>query len=196
MITLLIKTIMSLFPFVKEIVDSLQKGPRDRRAKNPLTPWLVICLVFMIAGGATGGHYMIGLMSSERELRLENINLKHSLDLMQDTKEINTELKRNNRKIADQYLQIKEELSQANDKLARAHEENAELRKEMANIKDQLNAANQTVLALQTDKTILYQQLQELLAKKDPPAVVAEQPAKPKRVSERVLSLIQAVSSN
>lgn len=196
MITLLIKTIMSLFPFVKEIVDSLQKGPRDRRAKNPLTPWLVICLVFMIAGGATGGHYMIGLMSSERELRLENINLKHSLDLMQDTKEINTELKRTNRKIADQYLQIKEELSQTNDKLARAHEENAELRKEMANIKDQLNAANQTVLALQTDKTILYQQLQELLAKKDTPAVVIEQPAKPKKVSERVLSLIQAVSSN
>ena len=196
MITLLIKTIMSLFPFVKEIVDSLQKGPRDRRAKNPLTPWLVICLVFMIAGGATGGHYMIGLMSSERELRLENTNLKHSLDLMQDTKEINAELKRDNRKAVEQYLLTKDELARVNEEMRRRHEEIEEIRKELALTKDLLNAANQSNLALQTDKTILYQQLQELLSKKAVPAPVNQQPVKPKRVSQRVLSLIEAVTTN
>ena len=94
MFTITIKAILSLFPFLKEIVENLQKGPRDRRTKNPLTPWFVICLVFMIAGGTIAGRYMVDLMDEVRELTLAKTNLEHQLSLKAGVVTENIELKR------------------------------------------------------------------------------------------------------
>lgn len=94
MLTILFKTLLSLFPFIREIVESYQRGPRDRRAKNPLTPWLVLCIVFTIGLAVLSGRYILTSLENERAMALKIESLEHRLKMNNEVEVENQELKR------------------------------------------------------------------------------------------------------
>ena len=94
MLSIIFKTLLSLFPFIREIVDSYQRGPRDRRAKNPLAPWLVICIVFALGLAVLSGKYVINLLEKEHELTLRVETLEHQLSMNAEVEAENLELRR------------------------------------------------------------------------------------------------------
>lgn len=94
MLSIIFKTLLSLFPFIREIVDSYQRGPRDRRAKNPLAPWLVICIVFTLGLAVLSGKYVINLLEKEHQQTLRIETLEHQLSMNAEVEAENLELRR------------------------------------------------------------------------------------------------------
>lgn len=195
MFTVTIKAILSLFPFVREIVENLQKGPRDRRAKNPLTPWFVICLVFMIASAAIGARYMFELMDDVHDLTLKRSDLEHQLSLKAQVVEENLDLKKRLGVLASQ-------VEDANSRTKKAQEE---LGRSMAETKRVTEAAQKLVLKLEdinhkvNDLELANQQLTSQLndALRRQPATVVVQPSNQTNLlSERLRLLAEDLATN
>lgn len=126
---LMLKTILSLFPFFKEIVESLQRGPRERRTKNPLAPWLVICLIFMLAAGVIASQHLLDLMEEIRVLSLDRATAKHQVELLERVKSENTKL---SEELGETQAQLNyanrqnTEVTEARDKLQKTNNELAQ----------------------------------------------------------------------
>lgn len=152
MITLLFKTVLSLFPFIREIVNSHQQGPRDRRTKNPLTPWLVIALVYIVAFTTCAGSYIIELLDKEQKYNLENTKLSHLVQMSEDVRNENLELRKQLRAVRDQLIQV----TDARDSLL---QKNADLRDENDKQSDQIDLLTSQNNQLTTEVARLTERL-------------------------------------
>lgn len=73
---LLLKSLPALVPFIAEIIKQKSNGGvPDRRAKNPLVPWLVITVFLLLSSLAYGISFMSDHSALERKLTLENAKL-------------------------------------------------------------------------------------------------------------------------
>lgn len=76
MFLLLLKSLPALVPFIAEIIKQKSNGGvPDRRAKNPLVPWLVITVFLLLSCLAYGISFMSEHNTIERKLTLENAKL-------------------------------------------------------------------------------------------------------------------------
>lgn len=76
MFLLLLKSLPALVPFIAEIIKQKSNGGvPDRRAKNPLVPWLVITVFLLLSCLAYGISFMSEHSTIERKLTLENAKL-------------------------------------------------------------------------------------------------------------------------
>lgn len=76
MFLLLLKSLPALVPFIAEIIKQKSNGGvPDRRAKNPLVPWLVITVFLLLSSLAYGITFMSEHSALERKLTLENAKL-------------------------------------------------------------------------------------------------------------------------
>lgn len=76
MFLLLLKSLPALVPFIAEIIKQKSSGGvTDRRAKNPLVPWLVITVFLLLSCLAYGISFMSEHNTIERKLTLENAKL-------------------------------------------------------------------------------------------------------------------------
>jgi len=164
MLTLILRSIMSLAPFIREVVDNLQKGPRDRRAKNPLATWLVLSIIFIVVGAATVVYKGLGYFETQQRISLENVELKHKIGLMVDVTNENLEVKQHNRQLleriesdGDLKRQMANEKRDLQTTLTDVQQDLEETRKQVAELRV-------LVASLERDKSELSTQLSTLIS--------------------------------
>lgn len=195
MFTVTIKAILSLFPFVREIVENLQKGPRDRRAKNPLTPWFVICLVFMIATAAIGGRYMFDLMDQVHDLTLKRADLEHQLSLKAQVVEKNLDLKKRLGKLASRVDEADDRNRKSQEELSRSMAETKRVTEATQKLVVKLEETTRKVGDLELANQQLTTQLNEAL-RRQPATVVVQPSTQPNLLSDRLRMLAEDLATN
>lgn len=195
MFTVTIKAILSLFPFVREIVENLQKGPRDRRAKNPLTPWFVICLVFMIATAAIGGRYMFDLMDQVHDLTLKRADLEHQLSLKAQVVEENLDLRKSLGRMASRVDEANERHRKSQEKLGRSMAETKRVTEAAQKLVVKLDETTRKVGDLELANQQLTSQLNEAL-RRQPATVVVRPNAQTNLLSDRLRELAEDLATN
>lgn len=195
MFTVTIKAILSLFPFVREIVENLQKGPRDRRAKNPLTPWFVICLVFMIATDAIGGRYMIDLMDQVHDLTLKRADLEHQLSLKAQVVEENLDLKKRLGRLASQVDEANGRDKKSQEELGRSIAETKRVTEVAQKLVVKLDETTRKVGDLELANQQLTSQLNDAL-RRQPATVVVQPSTQTNLLSDRLRLLAEDLATN
>lgn len=195
MFTVTIKAILSLFPFVREIVENLQKGPRDRRAKNPLTPWFVICLVFMIATAAIGGRYMIDLMDQVHDLTLKRADLEHQLSLKAQVVEENLDLKKRLGRLASRVDEVTAMGQKSQEELSRSMAETKRVTEAAQKLVVKLDETTRKVNDLELVNQQLTNQLNEAL-RRQPATVVVQPNNQSNLLSDRLRLLAEDLATN
>ena len=186
MFTLMFKTILALFPFIREIVNSSQQGPRDRRTKNPLTPWLVITIVYILASTTSAGTYIIQLLDKERKYTLENTKFSHQIKLSEAVTDENLELKK-------QIRDLHTELEEAEDDCASTKRRNEELVSESGQLRAELSTLNTQNKVLASEVGRLKSELEAKAATRQP--VVVTTPVKQKSESRRTRALLNELTN-
>lgn len=195
MFTVTIKAILSLFPFVREIVENLQKGPRDRRAKNPLTPWFVICLVFMIATAAIGGRYMFDLMDQVHDLTLKRADLEHQLSLKAQVVEENLDLRKRLGRMASRADDADERHRKSQEELGRSIAETKRVTEAAQKLVVKLDETTRKVGDLELANQQLTTQLNEAL-RRQPATVVVRPNTQTNLLSDRLRELAEDLATN
>lgn len=195
MFTVTIKAILSLFPFVREIVENLQKGPRDRRAKNPLTPWFVICLVFMIATAAIGGRYMFDLMDQVHDLTLKRADLEHQLSLKAQVVEENLDLRKRLGRMASRADDADERHRKSQEELSRSLAETKRVTEVTQRLVVKLDETTRKVGDLELANQQLTTQLNEAL-RRQPATVVVRPNTQTNLLSDRLRELAEDLATN
>lgn len=195
MFTVTIKAILSLFPFVREIVENLQKGPRDRRAKNPLTPWFVICLVFMIATAAIGGRYMFDLMDQVHDLTLKRADLEHQLSLKAQVVEENLDLRKRLGRMASRADDADERHRKSQEELSRSLAETKRVTEVAQRLVVRLDETTRKVGDLELANQQLTTQLNEAL-RRQPATVVVRPNTQTNLLSDRLRELAEDLATN
>lgn len=196
MLTLILRSIMSLVPFIREVVDNLQKGPRDRRARNPLTTWLVFSIVFIIAGLATTVVKGMNYFDQHQATSLENVELKHKIELMADVSNENLQLKQRYRELQETVESDRETNRDLRSQLRDLQTTLTGVQQDLDDYRKQITELRDLVSSLQRDKTELANQLANVTASEAlerPVPVVQHQP---KRLSARTKALIAELQTN
>lgn len=195
MFAITIKAILSLFPFVREIVENLQKGPRDRRAKNPLTPWFVICLVFMIASGTIGARYMFDLMDEVHDLTLKRSDLEHQLSLKASVIEENIDLRKRLGSLASKVDEANGRAKKTQEELGNSMAETKRVTEAAQKLVVKLDETTRRIGELELQNQQVTTQLNDAL-RRQPAQVVVQPNPQPNLLSERLRSLAEDLATN
>lgn len=180
---LLLKSLPALVPFIAEIIKQKSNGGvTDRRAKNPLVPWLVITVFLLLSCMAYGISFMSEHNAIERKLTLENAKLAQ--DYAGEKAEIID--------LREEVSFLKRQIRLKDEELGNLHGTNRELTGRLTDKTEKLAELDKTMQAFRSDfekATTEVREAREARAELEKRlATFLENPPKQKRVKQPTVS--------
>lgn len=196
MFLLLLKSLPALVPFIAEIIKQKSSGGvTDRRAKNPLVPWLVITVFLLLSCLAYGISFMSEHNTIERKLTLENAKLAQDYAgekaVLVDVREEASFLKRQIRTKDEELSVARTTNRELSEQLLAKSKELAELDKALQAFRKDFEDATTEVREAREARTQLEKRLSEFLD--HPPKAT---PAKKQTVSKTALSALETLTTH
>lgn len=192
MFLLLLKSLPALVPFIAEIIKQKSNGGTpDRRAKNPLVPWLVITVFLLLSSLAYGISFMSEHNALERKLTLENAKL---LQDYQGEKAETSDLREEKSFLKRQVLEKDATIGTMQTTNRDLSSQIATLNERMKKISDDLTVAIEDAKAARDARSELEQRLEKMLVNPPKPtrSVVVHQP----KVSKTALSALETLATH
>lgn len=196
MFLLLLKSMPALVPFIAEIIKQKGAGTvSDRRAKNPLVPWLVITSFLLLSTLAYGLSFVSEHSAIERKLTLENAKVTQDYD---GAKALEADLRKEISFLRTKALEYDEELkkertknNELNETLLAKAQKIEEISKNLDALKEEFEKANREVKESRKERSELEKRLEAYL-KRTPAKQVKSQPT----VSKAALAALESLASN
>lgn len=192
MFLLLLKSLPALVPFIAEIIKQKSNGGTpDRRAKNPLVPWLVITVFLLLSSLAYGISFMSEHNALERKLTLENAKL---LQDYQGEKAETSDLREEKSFLKRQVLEKDATIGTMQTTNRDLSSQIATLNERMKKISDDLTVAIEDAKAAREARSELEERLGKMLDNPPKPtrSVVVQQP----KVSKTALSALETLATH